>query len=88
MEKKLRILCLHGFRGSGEILKKLIFRWPESVTGKLDLIFLDAPFPAKGKSRLEGYFDPPYFEWFQFNKVFIFASFNFKDSIYSKKNTP
>ncbi|KAM3360541.1 esterase isoform X3 [Capsicum galapagoense] len=70
MEKKLRILCLHGFRGSGEILKKLILRWPESVTGKLDLVYLDAPFPAQGKSALEGYFDPPYFEWFQSNKDF------------------
>ncbi|XP_027768674.1 esterase CG5412-like isoform X3 [Solanum pennellii] len=67
-KRKPRILCLHGYRESAKILKKLIFRWPESVTGKLDLVFLDAPFPAKGKSRIEGYFDPPYFEWFQFNK--------------------
>ncbi|XP_055829057.1 uncharacterized protein LOC129898096 isoform X2 [Solanum dulcamara] len=66
--KTLRILCLHGFRGSAEIFKKLVLRWPESVTGKLDLVFLDAPFPAQGKSPLEGFFDPPYFEWFQSNK--------------------
>ncbi|XP_069147604.1 uncharacterized protein [Solanum lycopersicum] len=72
--KKPRILCLHGYRESAKILKKLIFRWPESVTGKLDLIFLDAPFPAKGKSRLEGYFDPPYFEWFQFNKAAVLCA--------------
>ncbi|KAJ8551641.1 hypothetical protein K7X08_021656 [Anisodus acutangulus] len=69
-KKKPRILCLHGFRGSGEILKKLVFRWPESVTGKLDLVFLDAPCPAQGKSSLEGFFDPPYFEWFQSDKDF------------------
>ncbi|PHT31235.1 hypothetical protein CQW23_27572, partial [Capsicum baccatum] len=69
-EKKTRILCLHGYRESAKIQKKLILRWPESVTGKLDLVYLDAPFPAQGKSALEGVFDPPYFEWFQFNKDF------------------
>ncbi|XP_027768673.1 esterase AGAP003155-like isoform X2 [Solanum pennellii] len=73
-KRKPRILCLHGYRESAKILKKLIFRWPESVTGKLDLVFLDAPFPAKGKSRIEGYFDPPYFEWFQFNKAAILCA--------------
>ncbi|KAM3360540.1 esterase isoform X1 [Capsicum galapagoense] len=69
-KKKPRILCLHGYRESAKIQKKLILRWPESVTGKLDLVYLDAPFPAQGKSALEGVFDPPYFEWFQFNKDF------------------
>ncbi|XP_015166733.1 UPF0483 protein AGAP003155-like isoform X2 [Solanum tuberosum] len=73
-KRKPRILCLHGYRESAEILKKLILRWPESVTGKLDLVFLDAPFPAKGKSRLEGFFDPPYFEWFRFNKAAILCA--------------
>ncbi|CAA2991248.1 Hypothetical predicted protein [Olea europaea subsp. europaea] len=69
--KKLRFLCLHGFRTSGEILKKqLVTKWPESVLEKLDLVFVDAPFPCKGKSEVEGIFDPPYYEWFQFNKEF------------------
>ncbi|KAK9012823.1 hypothetical protein V6N11_040856 [Hibiscus sabdariffa] len=36
----------------------------------LDLVFLDAPFPALGKSDVEGIFDPPYFEWFQANQNF------------------
>ncbi|KAL3323582.1 hypothetical protein AABB24_037967 [Solanum stoloniferum] len=79
-KKKPRILCLHGYRESAKILKKLILRWPESVTGKLDLIFLDAPFPAKGKSRLEGFFDPPYFEWFRFNKDFT-EFYNFEECL-------
>lgn len=74
-KKKPRILCLHGFRGSAEILKKLVLRWPESVVDKLDLVFLDAPFPAQGKSALEGFFDPPYFEWFQSNKVLALCFF-------------
>ncbi|KAG5568101.1 hypothetical protein H5410_064885 [Solanum commersonii] len=79
-KRKPRILCLHGYRESAEILRKLILRWPESVTGKLDLVFLDAPFPAKGKSRLEGFFDPPYFEWFRFNKDFT-EFYNFKECL-------
>ncbi|KAG6435253.1 hypothetical protein SASPL_100123 [Salvia splendens] len=66
---KLRLLCLHGFRTSGEIIKKQVTgKWPESVLEKLDLVFTDAPFPCQGKSDVEGIFDPPYYEWFQFNK--------------------
>jgi hypothetical protein len=32
-------------------------------------VFLDGIFPAGGKSEVEGVYPPPYFEWFQFNKV-------------------
>ncbi|KAF8404674.1 hypothetical protein HHK36_009562 [Tetracentron sinense] len=69
-EKKPRFLCLHGFRTSAEIHKKQVGKWPESVLEKMDLVFLDAPFPAEGKSDVEGIFDPPYYEWFQFDKTF------------------
>jgi hypothetical protein len=31
--------------------------------------FPDGVFPARGKSEIEGIFPPPYFEWFQFDKV-------------------
>ncbi|KAI9106603.1 hypothetical protein K1719_022131 [Acacia pycnantha] len=68
--RKPRVLCLHGFRTSAEILKKQIYKWPESVLQKLDLVFADAPFPCQGKSDVEGIFDPPYYEWFRFNKEF------------------
>ncbi|XP_057532663.1 dihydrofolate reductase isoform X1 [Amaranthus tricolor] len=68
--RKPRFLCLHGFRTSGKIMKKQIGKWPESVRDKLDLIFPDAPFPARGDSDVQGIFDPPYYEWFQFNKEF------------------
>jgi hypothetical protein len=67
--RKPRFLCLHGFRTSGEILKKQLGKWPESVLQKFDLVFADGPFPSQGKSDVEGIFDPPYYEWFQFNKV-------------------
>ncbi|KAL9328617.1 hypothetical protein ACSQ67_003620 [Phaseolus vulgaris] len=69
-QRKPRILCLHGFRTSGEILKQLVLRWPEPVIQKLDLVFLDGQFPAQGRSDVEGIFDPPYYEWFQANEDF------------------
>ncbi|GLJ12166.1 hypothetical protein SUGI_0185850 [Cryptomeria japonica] len=68
--KKLRVLCLHGFRTSGSILEKQVGKWDRSVLERLDLCFLDAPFPAEGKSDVEGHFPPPYYEWFQFNREF------------------
>lgn len=67
--RKPRFLCLHGFRTSGLILKTQLGKWPESVLRNFDLVFLDGPFPAQGKSDVEGIFEPPYYEWFQFNKV-------------------
>lgn len=67
--RKPRFLCLHGFRTSGEILTTQINKWPESVLRRIDLVYPDGPFPAEGKSDVEGIFDPPYYEWFQFNKV-------------------
>ncbi|KAI9201215.1 hypothetical protein LWI28_020200 [Acer negundo] len=68
--RKPRFLCIHGFRTSGEILKKQVNKWPQEVLQKIDLVFPDGPFPAQGKSDVEGIFDPPYYEWFQFNKEF------------------
>ena len=69
MQRKPRILCLHGFRTSGEILKKMIMKWPDTILEKLDLEFPDAKFPAKGKSDVEALFDPPYYEWYQYDEV-------------------
>ncbi|KAK8931295.1 Rhodanese-like domain-containing protein 6 [Platanthera zijinensis] len=67
--RRPRFLCLHGFRTSGEIMRTQVMgKWPNSVTSRLDLFFADAPFPAEGKSEVEGIFDPPFYEWFQFNK--------------------
>ncbi|KAG9450770.1 hypothetical protein H6P81_010735 [Aristolochia fimbriata] len=68
--RKPRFLCLHGFRTSAEIMRLQIGKWPQCVLEKLDLVFIDAPFPAEGKSDVESIFPPPYYEWFQFNKEF------------------
>lgn len=65
-----RFLCLHGFRTSGEIMRtQVLGKWQDHVTSRLDLFFADAPFPAEGKSDVEGIFPPPYYEWFQFDSV-------------------
>ncbi|CAN6275852.1 unnamed protein product [Urochloa humidicola] len=62
-----RLLCLHGFRTSAEIMRRqVVGRWPDEVTSRLDLVFADGPFPAEGASPVAGVFDPPYYEWFQF----------------------
>ncbi|XP_027362835.1 esterase C25G4.2-like [Abrus precatorius] len=89
---KPRILCLHGFRTSGQILKQQVLRWPENVLQKLDLVFLDGQFPARGKSDVEGIFDPPYYEWFQGNEDFTEYT-NFEECLayiedYIVKNGP
>ncbi|NP_001409246.1 dihydrofolate reductase-like [Beta vulgaris subsp. vulgaris] len=68
--KKMKILCLHGFRTSGSFLKKQISKWDPSIFGNFDLDFPDGIFPAGGKSDIEGFFPPPYYEWFQFDKEF------------------
>ena len=86
IQRKPRILCLHGFRTSAAILKKLILRWPENVLDQLDVDFLDAPYPAQDQSAVEGIFDPPFLEWFQSDKVkFMYLEILFlhSENIYS-----
>ncbi|KAF7829300.1 esterase AGAP003155 [Senna tora] len=91
-QRKPRVLCLHGFRTNAKILHKLTRRLPETVLQKLDLVFLDGPFPAEGKSDVEGIYDPPYYEWFQANQDFT-EFFNFEECLtyiedYMVKNGP
>ncbi|KAI5060099.1 hypothetical protein GOP47_0024519 [Adiantum capillus-veneris] len=70
--KPLRVLCLHGFRTSAAFLQQqLLNKWDKSLLDELlVLTFLDAPFPCKGKSDVEGIFPPPFYEWFQYNIIF------------------
>ncbi|KDP44791.1 hypothetical protein JCGZ_01291 [Jatropha curcas] len=67
-EKKMKILCLHGFRTSGSFLQKQISKWDPSILAHFDLDFPNGIFPAGGKSDIDGIFPPPYFEWFQYNQ--------------------
>nr|PNR35393.1 hypothetical protein PHYPA_023293 [Physcomitrium patens] len=67
---KLRLLCLHGFRSSGCILRQQIeeAKWMKEIGDLVELIFVDAPWLATGPSHLEKDFKPPYYEWYQANK--------------------
>ncbi|KOM38654.1 hypothetical protein LR48_Vigan03g203600 [Vigna angularis] len=78
--KKLKILCLHGFRTSGSFLKKQISKWDPSLFTQFHMEFLDGKYPAGGKSDIEGIFPPPYYEWFQFEKDFT-VYFNLEECI-------
>ncbi|XP_059289613.1 dihydrofolate reductase-like [Lycium ferocissimum] len=69
-EQKMKILCLHGFRTSGNFLRKQISKWDPSIFAHFEMDFPDGIFPAGGKSDIEGIFPPPYFEWFQYNEDF------------------
>ncbi|KAG5529554.1 hypothetical protein RHGRI_030074 [Rhododendron griersonianum] len=73
LARKPRVLCFHGFRTSGKIFEEQTQVWPEFVREKMDLVFINAPFPADGGSKglgAEELFDPPLYEWFQANKDF------------------
>lgn len=67
-KQKMRVLCLHGFRTSAEIMETQLAKLDRSVLDLLDMVFLDGPYPAEGKSDVEGFFAPPYYEWFQFDR--------------------
>ncbi|XP_058184897.1 uncharacterized protein LOC131302341 [Rhododendron vialii] len=69
IHKKPRFLCLHGLRMSAKVLQtQLIKRWPEALLEKLDLVFPNGPYLAQGKSDIEDFYDPPFYEWFQYSQ--------------------
>jgi predicted esterase len=41
--RRLRILCLHGYRGSGAILRRQLGTWPEELAPLADFVCVDAP---------------------------------------------
>ena len=69
---KLRLLCLHSFRTSGESLRKQVAMFSNigaSIDEFADLTYLDAPRKctaedeAKIPAMLKTIFAPPYYEW-------------------------
>eukprot|EP01025_Chloroclados_australasicus_P008438 TRINITY_DN1299_c0_g2_i3.p2 TRINITY_DN1299_c0_g2~~TRINITY_DN1299_c0_g2_i3.p2 ORF type:complete len:240 (-),score=18.39 TRINITY_DN1299_c0_g2_i3:1329-2048(-) len=64
--RKIRILCLHGLRTSGEILKQqlTLAQWPQKLGDYIYFDCITAPHPASGKIPGDVSFPPPYFEWF------------------------
>ncbi|EFJ24734.1 hypothetical protein SELMODRAFT_271081 [Selaginella moellendorffii] len=45
-------------------------RWGAPVMDLLKLSYLDAPFPAEGPSTVQGFFEPPFYEWYRTNNDF------------------
>ncbi|PWA35562.1 serine hydrolase FSH [Artemisia annua] len=62
--KKPRFLCLHGHGSSAAIFRTYFDKWPESVTSKIDLVFINGPFPIGYPTP-----DDEHFEWFTLDKV-------------------
>nr|XP_043631899.1 esterase C25G4.2-like isoform X2 [Erigeron canadensis] len=62
--KKPRFLCLHGCGSNAEKLKQELEVWPESVTGKMDLVFINAPFPIDDETTVG-----EHFRWYSDEKV-------------------
>ena len=68
-EQQRRILCLHGWRTSGDILSFQMGALQAHVTSA-NYVFLDAPYPARGDPDpgiALFYADRPYYEWFYRN---------------------
>lgn len=80
-QRKLRLLGLHGFRTSGDILQRQLSKWDPSLHDLIDVDCIDAPLPSVGKSDVEGIFEGPYYEWFRFNKDF--TEFYYMDEMFS-----
>lgn len=68
--KKLKVLCLHGFRTSGSILQHQFSKFGPSVLDLLDMVYLDGPRPCGGPSMVDGYYQPPYYEWYLPNPAY------------------
>eukprot|EP00879_Flechtneria_rotunda_P003150 GHRR01003372.1.p1 GENE.GHRR01003372.1~~GHRR01003372.1.p1 ORF type:complete len:296 (+),score=71.11 GHRR01003372.1:250-1137(+) len=87
--RKLRVLCLHSWRTSGDIFKAQFQRSKLDVAldDLLELVFLTAPHAASGPipDDVAGAFQGPYFEWFttekaQHGEEFIFTYHNMLES--------
>lgn len=68
--RKLRVLCLHGFRTSGSIFQQQLYKLGSPILDLLDMTFLDGPRPCGGPSSVEGYYAPPYYEWYLPNQTY------------------
>ncbi|PRW45017.1 Glucose-induced degradation 4 [Chlorella sorokiniana] len=47
-DRKLRILCLHGYLQNGEIFRSRIGSLRKALKSRAEFVFVDAPFPAEG----------------------------------------
>lgn len=63
--KKPRFLCLHGHGSNAAQFEKYFDVWPKFITDKIDLIFINGPFPIDN----DGTSVNEHFVWLGFNKV-------------------
>ncbi|XP_076920854.1 uncharacterized protein LOC143582101 [Bidens hawaiensis] len=73
--KKPRILCLHGHGSNALLLKEHFNNWPDYVLEKMDLVFINGPFPIIDETS-----DIERFEWYTMEKVNT-TSENFEEGI-------
>ncbi|GLD93593.1 hypothetical protein PINS_up002185 [Pythium insidiosum] len=65
--RKLRVLCLHGFRTNGKVLQAQMTALERAFGANAEFIYLNAPHPARGPPepivRQRHPHDGPFFEW-------------------------
>ncbi|KAG6549098.1 hypothetical protein Mapa_009324 [Marchantia paleacea] len=66
--RKLRVMCLHGFRTSAKIMQQQVELAQWALDDIVEFVYMNAPFPATGKSDVEKKFEAPFFEWYQANQ--------------------
>ncbi|KAL2649722.1 hypothetical protein R1flu_017850 [Riccia fluitans] len=73
--RKLRVMCLHGFRTSARIMENQVeqAQWIPLLDDIVDFVMCRSAglhgrtFPATGKSDVEKKFEAPFFEWYRAN---------------------
>ena len=45
---KLRVLCLHGYHGSGDVLRRQMQSLMADLESRVELVYLDAPSLSEG----------------------------------------
>lgn len=71
--KKLRVLCLHGFRTNDKVMENQTRALRQALGDRADFLFLNGPFEAQGPSdasieRAHGK-DAPFYEWCGIRRV-------------------
>ena len=62
--RRLRILCLHGYRSSAEVMELQLRPYAEALGGAAELVFVDAPLRATGPNDPTIPKEVPTFEWY------------------------
>lgn len=73
LRRKVRVLCLHGWRTNAKILKHQTQGLREALGERAEFLFLDAPFVASGPAQeiVQTFYahEAPFFEWWNAVKL-------------------